>query len=499
MKREYILALDQGTSSSRAIVYDSALRTIAVEQCEFTQHYPQEGWVEHDPEEIWETQYAVARRAIRKAGIAPQQIASIGITNQRETAIVWERATGKPICNAIVWMCRRTADYCSSLIAQGWAEKIREKTGLVADAYFSATKVRWMLQNVPGAMEKARQGELLFGTVDSWLLYKLTGGRVHATDYTNASRTMLFNIFTGKYDSELLSLMDIPADMLPEVLPSSGEFGQTAPELFDGACIPICGIAGDQQAALFGHGCFRKGMAKNTYGTGCFTLMNTGTEPMRSAHGLLTTIAVNLDGATYYALEGSVFNAGSSIQWLRDELHLIGSAMESERCARAVPDTGGVYMVPAFSGLGAPYWDMYARGAILGITRGATRNHIVRAVLEGIAFETRDVLEAMAQDSGSPIGRLEVDGGACANDFLMQFQADILGAHVLRPLNIEVTALGAAYLAALGCGLIPSLDALTALTYIEREFAPEMGAGERQKRISGWEKAVSRSRDWAER
>lgn len=494
----YILALDQGTSSSRAILYGDSFTPIATSQREFAQHYLNDSWVEHDPKEIWESQYQMAVAAIKNAGISPREIASIGITNQRETTIIWDRNTGEPIYNAIVWMCRRTSDYCLTLKEQGWSERIRKKTGLIIDAYFSATKIHWILENVPGAREKAQRGELMFGTVDTWLLYKLTGGKVHATDYTNASRTMMFNIHTGEYDGELLDLFEIPLSMLPEVRPSSGDFGKTDPSLFDGAEIPIGGIAGDQQAALFGHGCFSDGMAKNTYGTGCFTLMNTGENPVESAHGLVTTIAAHVNGKTTYALEGSVFNAGSSIKWLRDEMRLIEHAADSEAASLRVSDSDGVYVVPAFSGLGAPYWDMYARGIIVGLTRNTNKNHIIRATLESIAFQTADVLFAMEKDFGAPIKSLEVDGGACANNFLMQFQADILDCRVLRPRNIEVTALGAAYLAGLSCGIVSSCEELSSLIQMEREFLPNMSQKRRDNLMRGWSKAVNRSQNWAE-
>ena len=494
----YILALDQGTSSSRAILYGDSFTPVASSQREFKQHYLNDSWVEHDPREIWETQYQMAVAAIKNAGISPREIASIGITNQRETTIIWDRNTGEPIYNAIVWMCRRTSDYCLTLKEQGWSERIRKKTGLIIDAYFSATKIHWILENVPGAREKAQKGELMFGTVDTWLLYKLTGGKVHATDYTNASRTMMFNIHTGEYDGELLDLFEIPLSMLPEVRPSSGDFGKTDPSLFDGAEIPIGGIAGDQQSALFGHGCFSDGMAKNTYGTGCFTLMNTGENPVESAHGLVTTIAAHLNGKTTYALEGSVFNAGSSIKWLRDEMRLIEHAADSEAASLRVSDSDGVYVVPAFSGLGAPYWDMYARGIIVGLTRNTNKNHIIRATLESIAFQTADVLFAMEKDFGAPIKSLEVDGGACANNFLMQFQADILDCRVLRPRNIEVTALGAAYLAGLSCGIAGSCEERSSLIQMERDFLPNMSQKRRENLMRGWSKAVNRSQNWAE-
>lgn len=498
MKEQYILALDQGTSSSRAILYGSDFRPISAAQTEFTQLYPHDGWVEHDPEEIWRTQYDMARQAIAKAGAQPSSVAAIGITNQRETTIVWDKTTGEPVYNAIVWMCRRTAGLCTQLREQGWADVIRKKTGLVVDAYFSGTKVKWILDNVPGARARAKRGELLFGTVDSWLLYRLTGGAVHATDYTNAARTMLFNIHTGEWDDELLRLLDIPACMLPRVLPSSCCFGYTDPALFDGARILVGGIAGDQHASLFGHGCIAPGMAKNTYGTGCFTLVHTGETPLESQHGLLTTIALHLDGKTYYALEGSVFNAGSTIKWLRDELKIISTAAESEALACSVSDTGGVYLVPAFSGLGAPYWDMYARGTLVGMTRSTSRAHIVRAALESIAYQTGDVLRAMEGDLGQCLCSLAVDGGACANNFLMQFQADLLNCNVVRPQNIEVTALGAAYLAGLACGALHSAGEIANLNTPDRTFSPVMHAGQRDVHMRQWQRAVKRSLGWAE-
>lgn len=492
--KQYIMALDQGTSSSRTIIYDGKFNTVAVEQEEFTQYYKNDSWVEHDPMEIWETQLRTAKRALSKSGLSASDIAAIGITNQRETTIVWDRKTGKPVYNAIVWMCKRTSDYCTLLKEQGYSEKIKKKTGLMIDSYFSATKIKWILENVDGAMHRAKNGELLFGTVDSWLLYNLTEGRVHATDYTNASRTMLFNIHSGEFDGELLDLFGIPRSMLPEVRPNSCDFGNT--RLFGGE-IMIGGMAGDQQSSLFGHGCFHVGMAKNTYGTGCFTLLNTGDTPVDSDNGLITTIAINLDGKTSYALEGSVFNAGSTVKWLRDELGLIKTAAESEELARSVEDSGGIYLVPAFSGLGAPYWDMYARGTIVGITRNTNRAHIVRAVLEAIAYETADVLNAMSRDMGEGLSSLEVDGGACANDFMMQFQADILNCAVLRPRDIEATARGAAYLAALSSGMVSSLSELSRLIEIECKFLPLMNAEKRERLVSGWNKAVSRSLNWS--
>ena len=498
MKKQYILSLDQGTSSSRAVVFDANFHICGFSQQEFTQIYANDSWVEHDPEEIWQSQYQSALRAIENAGISPAQIASIGITNQRETTIVWDRKTGKPIYNAIVWMCRRTSDYCTRLQEQGYTDLIRKKTGLIIDSYFSATKIMWLLDNIPGAREKAEHGDLMFGTVDSWLLYKLTGGAAHKTDYTNASRTMLFNIFDGKFDPELLDLLHIPASMLPEVLPSNSVFGHTHPDLFGGCSLPVGGIAGDQHAALLGHGCVSSGMAKNTYGTGCFLLMNTGTTPVTSENGLLTTVAFNIDGTTYYALEGSIFNAGSTVQWLRDELQIIDTSAASEALAASVSDTDGVYLVPAFSGLGAPYWDMYARGLLIGITRNTNRAHITRAVLESIAFQVHAVIHAMEQDAGIDISSLEVDGGACANDLLMQFQADILNKRIMRPRSLEATALGAAFLAGLSSGLLPSLTDTASHNSVEALFLPKMDEAQRIKRLTGWEKAVSRAKAWAE-
>ena len=492
---KYIMALDQGTSSSRTIIYNERFETVAVSQKEFTQIYKNDSWVEHDPMEIWETQLSTAKAALAESGVSPFDIAAIGITNQRETTVVWDKNTGKPVYNAIVWMCKRTSDYCSALKEQGWSEKIKAKTGLPIDSYFSATKIRWILHNVDGALEKAKNGDLLFGTIDCWLLYNLTEGKVHATDYTNASRTMIFNIHTGEYDGELLDLFGIPRSMLPEVFPNSCEFGRTT--LFGGD-IMIGGMAGDQQSSLFGHGCFFPGMAKNTYGTGCFTLVNTGDLPIESEHGLITTVAINLDGKTHYALEGSVFNAGSTVKWLRDEMGLITSASETESIAKSVDDTNGVYLVPAFTGLGAPYWDMYARGTIIGITRKTNRAHIVRAVLEAIVFETADVLQAMSLDMGRSLDSLEVDGGACANNFMMQMQADIMNCAVLRPKDIEATARGAAYLAALASGVVTSLDDLSGLTSIDMKFLPLMDNKKRTALLAGWKKAVSRSLNWAE-
>ncbi|MBE3589304.1 MAG: glycerol kinase GlpK [Firmicutes bacterium] len=497
MAGNYVLALDQGTTSSRAIVFDRAGSVVAVGQKEFRQIYPKPGWVEHDAAEIWETQLAVAKEAIAKAGISARDIAAVGITNQRETTVVWDRKTGKPVHNAIVWQDRRTAGICDDLKAHGWTEPVRAKTGLVIDAYFSGTKIRWILDNVEGARAKAERGELAFGTVDTWLIWNLTGGRVHATDYSNASRTMIYNIHTLKWDEELLAELRIPAAVLPEVRPSSGVFGETDPALF-GAAIPIAGDAGDQQAALFGQACFNPGDSKNTYGTGCFMLMNTGRTPVTSRSGLLTTIAWGIDGRVEYALEGSIFITGAAVQWLRDELRIIDSAADTEALARSVEDTGGVYVVPAFTGLGAPYWDAYARGIIVGITRGTNRAHIARATLESIAYQTRDVLDAMNADADVQTRKLRVDGGAVRNDFLMQFQADILGVPVHRPKVNETTALGAAYLAGLATGVWQSQDQVAENWQMDREFTPSMEGGRRAKLYRGWQRAVERAQRWAE-
>ncbi|MFZ4536231.1 glycerol kinase GlpK [Propionivibrio sp.] len=496
MNQKYVLALDQGTTSSRAILFDQSGNSVGVAQKEFPQIYPQAGWVEHDPMEIWGTQSGVAREVLEKTGIRPDDVAAIGITNQRETTVVWDKATGKPICNAIVWQCRRTASICDDLKARGLEPYIRENTGLVVDAYFSATKLKWILDNVVGARERAKNGELLFGTIDTWLIWNLTRGKVHVTDYSNASRTMLFNIRDLTWDRAILAEMDIPACMLPEVKPSSCVYGHTDAQTFAGAAIPISGDAGDQQAALFGQACFSDGMAKNTYGTGCFMLMNTGTQRIPSLNGLLTTIAWGVEGKVEYALEGSIFVAGAAVQWLRDELKLIENATQTEALAMAVPDSNGVYVVPAFVGLGAPYWDMYARGAIVGLTRGSNRNHIIRATLESIAFQTRDVLQAMEEDSGIRLKALKVDGGVVGNNFLMQFQADILGVPVERPVLTETTALGAAFLAGLAVGFWKDKAEIAANWKVERTFKPAMPADIREKKIKGWTKAVARSRDW---
>ena len=496
MDKKYILALDQGTTSSRAILFDRAGRAVAVAQKEIRQLYPQPGWVEQDPMEIWGTQSGVAREVLEKAGASPAEVAAIGITNQRETTLVWDRASGRPIHNAIVWQCRRTAALCDELKARGLEPEVRERTGLVLDAYFSGTKLKWILDRVPGARERARAGELLFGTVDTWLIWNLTRGKVHATDCSNASRTMLFNLRERRWDPVLLEALDIPPAMLPEVRPSSGVFGRTDPGTFGGCRIPIAGAAGDQQAALFGQACFAPGMAKNTYGTGCFMLMNTGARAVPSRHGLLTTIAWEVDGQVEYALEGSIFVAGAAVQWLRDEMKLIESAAQSETLARSVPDTLGVYVVPAFVGLGAPHWDMHARGTIVGLTRGAGREHVVRATLEAIAYQVCDVIQAMEEDSGIRLHALKVDGGAVANDFLMQFQADMLGVPVDRPVVTETTALGAAFLAGLAVGFWKDRAELSATWNLDRSFRPAMAPGLRAANLAGWRRAVERSRRW---
>ncbi|ACQ91698.1 glycerol kinase [Tolumonas auensis DSM 9187] len=495
-KQRYVVALDQGTTSSRAIIFDHDARIVAVSQREFTQHYPQPGWVEHDPMEIWATQSSTLTEALAKSGIHNDEIAAIGITNQRETTVVWEKATGKPVYNAIVWQCRRTAAICEELKARGLDNYVRENTGLLLDAYFSGTKVKWILDNVEGAREKAERGELLFGTIDTWLIWKMTNGEVHVTDPTNASRTMLYNIRDLQWDGHILQELGIPASMLPQVRPSSEVYGYTTRG--GGAQIPISGIAGDQQAALFGQLCFEKGMAKNTYGTGCFLLMNTGETPVKSESGLLTTIAVGPTGNVNYALEGSVFMGGATVQWLRDELRLIDDATDTGYFAGKVKDSNGVYLVPAFVGLGAPYWDPYARGAIVGLTRGANRNHIIRAALESIAYQSRDVLDAMQKDSGIRLASLKVDGGAVANDFLMQFQSDIMGTTVVRPKLIETTALGAAFLAGLAVGFWESTAELSDKFSIDREFEPALPAEQREQLYSGWQKAVTRSQHWVD-
>ncbi|UHA73018.1 glycerol kinase GlpK [Paenibacillus sp. 481] len=495
MDKKYVLSFDQGTTSSRAILFDQAGQIVNVAQKEFTQIYPRPGWVEHDPMEIWGSQSGVAREVLERAGVRPQEIAAIGITNQRETVVVWDKQTGRPIHNAIVWQDRRTSAICDELVANGLKEKIRNKTGLVVDAYFSGTKIKWLLDHVEGARERAERGELLFGTIDTWLMWNLTRGKTFATDYSNASRTMLYNIHTLEWDTELLEWMQIPASMLPEVKPSSGIFGYTDEHTFGGAEIPISGVAGDQQAALFGQACFEAGQAKNTYGTGCFMLMNTGERAVTSESGLLTTIAWGIDGKVNYALEGSIFIAGAAIQWLRDGLRLIDSAPDSEYYATKVKSSDGVYVVPAFVGLGAPYWDMYARGAIFGLTRGTSKEHLVRATLESLAYQTKDVLSAMEADSGIHLQALRVDGGAVANNFLMQFQADMLGANVERPNVTETTAYGAACLAGLAVQFW-SKDEMTAATNLDRAFAPQMDEAERGNLYKGWKKAVKRTMDW---
>ncbi|MBE6596079.1 MAG: glycerol kinase GlpK [Ruminococcaceae bacterium] len=496
MKR-YIIALDAGTTSSRCIVFDRTLRIVSVAQKEFPQIFPKDGWVEHDPDDIYFTQLEVAKAALEKARISPSEVEAIGITNQRETVIVWDKNTGKPIYNAIVWQCRRTAEACEKLRNDGCEELIRKKTGLVIDSYFSATKIKWILDNVQGAREKAERGELLFGTVDCWLIYNLTGGASHVTDVSNASRTMLFNINTMSWDEELLALFGIPSSMLPTVLPSCGLFGHTDPSLF-GVPIAISGVAGDQQSALFGQCCFSKGDVKNTYGTGGFMLMNTGDTPIFSDNGLLTTVGWTINGKTSYVLEGSVFICGAAIQWLRDGIGIIDKAYESEACALSVESTGGVYFVPAFVGLGAPYWDPYARGAILGITRGTTRAHIVRAAVEAMAFQTYDVIKLMEDELGCRINDLRVDGGACANNFLLSFQADILDKKIIRPECIETTALGAAALAGLAVGYFSSTEDIKKNIAVSRIFEPNIDDVSRSSKIDLWHKAVSRALSFAE-
>ena len=491
----YLLALDQGTTSSRAILFDENQNIVSSAQKELTQYYPQSGWVEHDPMEIYSTVWAVMMEVITRADIDTHDVAAIGITNQRETTVVWDKTTGKPIYNAIVWQCRRTAEICDELTARGLTDHIRQTTGLVPDAYFSATKIKWLLDNVPGARARAERGELLFGTVDSWLVWKLTDGQAHVTDYTNASRTMLYNIHDLCWDERLLRELDIPAGMLPQVCDSSHIYGSCNVR---GAQIPIAGIAGDQQAALFGQGCFSAGEAKNTYGTGCFLLMNTGTQAISSRHGLVTTIAVGLNGQVQYALEGSVFVAGAVIQWLRDELRFIREARDAEYFASKVPDTGGVYLVPAFTGLGAPHWDMYARGTMVGITRGTTPEHIIRAAQESIAYQSMDLVDAMERDCGRSLRELKVDGGASRDGFLMQFQADMLAKPVLRPVIRETTALGAAYLAGLAVGVWKDTDELRRLWRCDTAFHPSMAEDKRLTLARGWHKAVGRSLDWVE-
>lgn len=494
---QYIMALDQGTTSSRTIIYDKNSNIISSAQQEFTQHFPHEGWVEHDAMEIWSTQMATAQQALLSANLSYRDIAAIGITNQRETTVVWDKETGEPICNAIVWQCRRTAAYADRLRADGYEDMIRAKTGLIVDAYFSGTKIRWILDNIPGARERAERGELLFGTIETWLIWKMTGGKAHVTDYSNAARTMLFNIHTLEWDEEILKLLDIPRSMLPKPQPCSCHYGVTIPELFGGG-IPITGAAGDQQAALFGECCFKDGEVKSTYGTGNFLLLNTGSRAVTSENGLLTTIAWGLDGKVTYALEGSVFVCGAAIQWLRDELKFMTCAPDSEAIAASVSDTEGVYVVPAFVGLGAPYWDSEARGAVFGITRGTSYAHMVRATLESLAFQNEDLLSAMSKDLGYEIETLKVDGGAAMNDLLMQMQADISRVTITRAKSIESTSLGAAYLAGLAVGYFESLDDIIACKSIDRTFVPSMDEAERNARLDGWHRAVRACRAFTE-
>ncbi|GAB6088920.1 glycerol kinase GlpK [Spirochaeta dissipatitropha] len=499
MQKKYILSFDAGTTSSRAILFDHNGNMAGTAQQEFPQIYPKPGWVEHDPMDIWATQSGVARQVLERQGVSPDEIAAIGITNQRETAVVWDKNNGKPVYNAIVWQDKRTADICEQLGKDGMTETIRKKTGLVIDSYFSATKIAWLLNEIPELRSRAEKGEILFGTVDTWLIWNLTRGKVHATDYSNAARTMLYNIHSLDWDDELLDHLQIPRAMLPEVRPSSSIFGVTDTRTFGGAEIPIAGVAGDQQAALFGQGCFEKGMAKNTYGTGSFILMNTGTEAIRSKTGLLTTIAWGVDDKVEYALEGSIFITGAAVQWLRDELKVIHDARDSEYFAGKVEDNGGVYVIPAFAGLGAPYWDMYARGAIVGMTRGTNMNHIIRATLESLAYQVRDVSECMSEDSGIEMKELKADGGACANNFIMQFQADILNVPVIRPKIIETTARGAAFLAGLASGFWQDLGDILKHAEIDRVFEPSMAETQREEMYRGWRRAVERSQGWIEK
>ena len=493
---QYIMAFDQGTTSSRCIIYNKQGEVVSMAQKEFTQIYPKPGWVEHDAMEIWSTQIGVAQEAMYKVNASSKNIKAIGITNQRETTVIWDKSTGEPIYNALVWQCRRTAQYCDELKEKGLMEKIKAKTGLLIDAYFSATKIKWILDHVEGARQRAEAGELLFGTIETWLIWKLTMGRVHITDYSNAARTMLFNINTLEWDAEILRELNIPLCILPNPMPSSQVYGMTEATIFGGE-IPISGAAGDQQAALFGQTCFTEGEAKNTYGTGCFLLMNTGEKPISSNHGLLTTIAWGIDGKVNYALEGSIFVAGAAIQWLRDEMKLIDDSSDSEWMARKVLDTNGVYIVPAFVGLGAPYWNPYARGTIVGITRGANKYHIIRATLESLAYQTNDLLRAMEQDSGIRLTSLKVDGGACANDFLMQFQADIINVPVKRPVAIETTALGAAYLSGLAVGYWKNKEDVIENWQISNTFEPDMEESNRKDLLLGWTKAVNCALGWS--
>ncbi|TVR86851.1 MAG: glycerol kinase [Spirochaetaceae bacterium] len=499
MAKNYVMAFDAGTTSNRAILFDHRGEIKATAQQEFAQIYPKPGWVEHNPMDIWGSQSGVAREVLEKAGVKPDEVAAIGITNQRETTIVWEKSTGKPIMNGIVWQDRRTAGICDQMKDKGLTDYVRENTGLVIDAYFSGTKVKWMLDNVEGARAKADKGELLFGTVDTWLIWKLTGGAVHVTDYSNASRTLMFNIKTLDWDDKLLGELGVPRSMLPKVRPSSEVYGETDASTFGGAKIPVAGAIGDQQGALFGQACFENGMAKNTYGTGSFVLMNTGTERVPSKTGLLTTIAWGLNNKVEYALEGAIFVTGAAVQWLRDELKIVADAADTNYFAQKVEDTNGVYMVPAFVGLGAPYWDQYARAAIVGLTRGANRDHIVRATLESIAYQTRDVIDCMEKDSGIKNKEIKVDGGACKNDFLMQFQADVLGVPVRRPRIIETTARGSAFLAGLAVGFWKDQKELVNAFELEKEFKPEMDAGKRDKLYKGWQKAVTKAMAWEDK
>ncbi|MGN8808835.1 glycerol kinase GlpK [Absicoccus porci] len=493
---KYVMALDAGTTSNRCILFNKKGEICSVAQREFPQYYPHPGWVEHDGNQIWATQISVAVEAMQKINADPSQIVSIGITNQRETTLVWDKETGEPVYHAIVWQCRRTAEYCDTLKDQGYSDMIREKTGLLIDPYFSGTKLKWILDNVPGARQKAEAGQLLFGTVETWLIWKLTKGRVHVTDYSNASRTMMFNIHTLQWDKDILELLNIPASMLPTPKPSSCVYGYTDAS-FLGAEIPIAGAAGDQQCALFGQTCFDVGDVKNTYGTGGFLLMNTGKEPVTSQNGLVTTIAWGLNNEITYALEGSIFVAGAAIQWLRDEMRLIESSVDSEYYAKKVHDTNGCYVVPAFTGLGAPYWDPYARGMIIGITRGVNKNHIIRATLESMAYQVNDVIRAMEADAHVSLGQLKVDGGACANNLLCQMQTDICRAPVLRPKCVETTAMGAAYLAGLATGYWQDLDEIRTNWQLDKLFTPVMTLAQSQKQIAGWKKAVARCRNWA--
>ena len=495
MGQKYVMALDAGTTSNRAIIFDADSKIVGVAQKEFTQHFPQPGWVEHDAEEIWSSMHEVMREALEQSGLVASDIAAIGITNQRETTVIWDRTTGRPIYNAIVWQSRQTADICEDLKRQGFVDEFQGKTGLVIDAYFSGTKVKWILDHVEGARARAEKGELAFGTIDTWLLWKLTGGKEHKTDYSNASRTLMFNIKTLEWDEALLKHLTVPKSLLPEVRPSSEVYGHTVPSVI-GASVPVAGMAGDQQSALFGQNCFSPGEAKNTYGTGCFLLMNTGTDICMSKNGLVTTIAWGLDGKVEYALEGSIFVGGSAIQWLRDGLRLVDSAPDSEWVAKKVKDAGGVYMVPAFVGLGAPYWDMNARGMIIGLTRGTTKAHIVRATLDSLAYQTRDVLGAMEADSGNRLAALKVDGGAVANNLLMQFQADLLGVPVDRPQITETTALGAAYLAGLATGVWASKEDLKKSWQLDTRFTPALDKKDADKLYKGWKKAVKHAANW---